>query len=188
MQKESKVQKEQPPENGELNGGVTGETAKAVGAGGAAARPPLGEIHPLAGPALRRGRRHPPAEGSPLQRQQQALVEALALARSIDYSAQEAIPPELLPRGKLPRPAKAVTVRGRYRFPESEFERLGVLKARLRDLGLKAGKNDLLRAGLLLLGALNDSELKAVMLRIDGVRGVRSGSTGKSGGKARGKA
>jgi len=115
-------------------------------------------------------RRRPPQADPALQRQQQALAEALELAQSIDYQAQPAIPPELLPRGKAGKARKAERVRGRYEFSPAEYRRLSELKAQLRRFGLKARRNDLLRAGLLLLGALNDAELKAVMLRVEGVR------------------
>lgn len=114
-------------------------------------------------------RRRATAADGALQRQQQALAEALALAQSIDYQAQPTIPPELLPRGKVGKGRKPQVVRGRYRISPEERDRLDELKAQARRLELKVRKNELVRAGLLLLGALNEAELKAVLLRIDGV-------------------
>lgn len=107
-----------------------------------------------------------------LQRHQQALVEALALAQSIDYAAQPAIPPEAMPRSQPERPrskGRLGEVR-RYRLTPDETVRMRRLKQQVAELGLKARRNDLVRAGLLLLGALNEVELKAVMQRIDSVR------------------
>ncbi len=117
-------------------------------------------------------RRRAAAAEAVLQRQQQALAEALALAQSIDYQAQPAIPPELLPRGKIAGKRKPEWVRGRYRLTPAERRQLDELKVQARSLELKVRKNELLRAGLLLLGALNEIELKAVLLRIDGVTRV----------------
>lgn len=51
-------------------------------------------------------------------------------------------------------------VRGKYSLPEDEYERMVELKQRLSQQGLTVKKCDLVRAGLILLAALDDADLK----------------------------
>ena len=59
-----------------------------------------------------------------------------------------------------------VLVREKFSIPEGEYEQLLEMKRRLSDLGLPAKKSELLRAGLLQLGVLEDVELKDALLKI----------------------
>jgi len=58
---------------------------------------------------------------------------------------------------------KAKTVRCSVRLAESEFRELGKLKKRLARQGVETGKEQLVRAGLLLLAHLDPSDLKTAI-------------------------
>lgn len=64
---------------------------------------------------------------------------------------------------------KAKLVRDSYTIPKSEFEVLDTLKARSINLGHAVKKSELLRAGIKLLQALSDSELKAAMQAVPAI-------------------
>lgn len=48
----------------------------------------------------------------------------------------------------------------RYKLADDEYARLTALKQRLETLGARVKRSELLRAGLLLLAAMNDAQLK----------------------------
>ena len=71
----------------------------------------------------------------------------------------------------FPRPLdkqlrKQQTVREKFALPASEYEQLLDLKARLAERGSPVKKSELVRAGLMLLAALDDDELTAVLTRL----------------------
>ena len=71
----------------------------------------------------------------------------------------------------FPRPLdkelrKQQTVREKFAIPAFEYEQLLDLKARLNDRGTPVKKSELVRAGLMLLTALDDDELSAVLVRV----------------------
>ena len=68
------------------------------------------------------------------------------------------------------KPRKAKLVRDSYAMPEGEYARIGELKKRLAAMGVDLKKSELLRAGILLLAALNDDELKAVSSRVERIK------------------
>jgi len=55
----------------------------------------------------------------------------------------------------------------RYKIPDNEYAQLTALKKRLMTLGVSAKKSELLRAGLMLLVALDDAFLKKAIARMD---------------------
>ena len=57
-------------------------------------------------------------------------------------------------------------LREKYSLLADEYEQLLALKKRLSDQGLPVKKGDLLRAGLALLVALDDDDLKGVVATI----------------------
>lgn len=61
---------------------------------------------------------------------------------------------------------KQQTVREKFALPASEYEQLLDLKARLAERGSPVKKSELVRAGLMLLAALDDDELTAVLTRL----------------------
>ena len=61
---------------------------------------------------------------------------------------------------------KRQTVREKFAIPAFEYEQLLDLKARLNDRGTPVKKSELVRAGLMLLTALDDDELSAVLARV----------------------
>lgn len=68
------------------------------------------------------------------------------------------------------KPRKVRLVRDSFTMPEHEYVRIGELKRRLQALGQGMKKSELLRAGLLLLDALNEVELKAVCARVERIK------------------
>lgn len=57
-------------------------------------------------------------------------------------------------------------VREKFTLLADEYAQLAVLKQRLAVQGVSVKKSELLRAGLLLLAALDDSELQAALARL----------------------
>lgn len=71
----------------------------------------------------------------------------------------------------FPRPLdkqlrKQQTVREKFLIPAFEYEQLLDLKARLSERGSTVKKSELVRAGLMLLAALDEDELAAVLARV----------------------
>jgi hypothetical protein len=66
--------------------------------------------------------------------------------------------------------AKTKLVRDRFTIPETEYEQLVELKKRLSALGFSIKKSELVRAGLLLLGAMDDTKLKAATAKLSAAR------------------
>lgn len=64
---------------------------------------------------------------------------------------------------------KAMLVRDRFVFPESEYMQLAEMKKRLSEQGMDAKKSVLLRAGFMLLSALDEDELKEILSRVPSV-------------------
>ncbi len=58
---------------------------------------------------------------------------------------------------------KEQTVRDRFTLPESEYARIGELKERCLQAGLRVKKSELLRAGLRLLARLDQARLKKLL-------------------------
>ncbi len=61
---------------------------------------------------------------------------------------------------------KAALVRERFTLLEIEYAQLAVLKKRLSDRGASAKKSQLVRAGLLLIAALDDAALQALLAKV----------------------
>jgi hypothetical protein len=66
-------------------------------------------------------------------------------------------------RTKAEKPKKPKSVRCKVRLAESEYRELGKLKKRLARQGVDTGKEQLVRAGLLLLAHLDASDLKTAI-------------------------
>ena len=71
-----------------------------------------------------------------------------------------------MPQSKSAKPRKIKLIRDSYAMPEAEYAQIAQLKQRLLELGESVKKSELLRAGLLLLAALDDSELQAALARL----------------------
>lgn len=92
-----------------------------------------------------------------------------AAAKKLTPAAPESETPVAAKRKRLskafPRPLdkmqkKIKLVRDSFTIPANEYEQLARLKKRLAAQGIGIKKGQLLRAGLLLLAAMNDTELK----------------------------
>lgn len=137
-----------------------------------------------AAPARARTPRKAPAVAETVAKHQKALAEALEQAEAICYDPPQA--PKAKPvkatkakPAKVEKPAKAEKpvkvrkpklVRDSYAMPEAEYAQIAVLKKRMGGLGGEVKKSELLRAGVAVLAALNDAELKAVMDRVERIK------------------
>lgn len=61
---------------------------------------------------------------------------------------------------------KERVVREKFSLPKAEYARLEALKGRLADQGLAVKKSQLVRAGLILLAALADEDLREVVSKV----------------------
>jgi hypothetical protein len=71
---------------------------------------------------------------------------------------------------KPPKAKKGKLVRNSYAMPEAEYARIGELKKRMAALGDKVRKSELLRAGIAVLAALDDDQLKAALRRVERIK------------------
>ena len=74
----------------------------------------------------------------------------------------------------FPRPLdkkfkKETLVRDRFTFPELEYAQFARLKKRLSEHEMSVKKSELIRAGLMLLSALDDNELKTLLSKVPAV-------------------
>lgn len=79
-------------------------------------------------------------------------------------------PPNKTKAHKAQKAKKGRLVRDSYAMPESEYARIGELKKRMAALGDKVRKSELLRAGIALLAALDDGQLKAALRRVERIK------------------
>lgn len=123
-----------------------------------------------------RSPRKPSAVEQTVAKHQKVLADALVKAQAIKYDQPKVMKqqaPKAAKSAKPEKPAKAKKiklVRDSYAMPEAEYARIGELKKRLAALGNEVKKSELLRGGIALLAALNDSELKAVMGRVERIK------------------
>jgi hypothetical protein len=75
---------------------------------------------------------------------------------------------------KEEKPAKVKKlklVRDSYAMPEAEYAQIGALKKRLSNgFSLDVKKSELLRAGIALLAALNDSDLQSALSQVERIK------------------
>lgn len=65
----------------------------------------------------------------------------------------------------------------RYKMPDNEFAQLTALKQRLETLGFGVKRSELLRAGLMLLVAMNDAQLQKAVAAVGCIEPARSPQT-----------
>ncbi|MCK9382548.1 MAG: hypothetical protein M0P95_15980 [Sulfuritalea sp.] len=65
------------------------------------------------------------------------------------------------------KPKKLKLVSNRYKIPDNEYAQLTAVKKRLLALGVSAKRSELLRAGLMLLVALEDVQLKKAVAQVE---------------------
>lgn len=106
--------------------------------------------------------------------QRKVLAEVLLEAQAINYEQAVGVGAAKTKKAaKLEKPVKAKKpklVRDSYAMPENEYARIGELKKRLAGMGSEVKKSELLRAGVAVLAALNDEELKAVLGRVERIK------------------
>lgn len=147
----------------------------------AAAKPAGQPLAPaVAQPAAKAKRvRKPSAVEQTVAKHRQVLAEALVEAQAINYEQPQTIRvPDAKPKkaaktakgNGAAKPRKPKLVRDSYAMPEAEYARIGELKKRLAGLGVEIKKSELLRAGVMLLAAMDDGELKAVAGRVERIK------------------
>ena len=82
--------------------------------------------------------------------------------------------PTTLPKPDVAKPKKFKCVSERYKIPGDEYAQLIALKKRLLLLGVGTKKSELLRAGLMLLVAMDDVQLTKAIARRKIVKAARA--------------
>lgn len=70
------------------------------------------------------------------------------------------------PKANGTKPKKLKMVSDRYKIPDNEYVQLTALKRRLLELGVSAKRSELLRAGLMLLVASEDAQVKKAVAKV----------------------
>ena len=142
------------------------------------------EVAPVAAPApavsataaataMARRVRKPTKEDETVARHQKVLAEALVMAQAINYEQPKVMRQAPAKGKKAVKPVKAKKVklvRDSYAMPENEYAQIGELKKRLVTMSVDVKKSELLRAGVAVMAALNDAELKRVMARVERIK------------------
>lgn len=138
-------------------------------------------VKPAAKPASTVATAKPPvarkrsAVDETVDKHQKELADALKQAEAIKYDKSKHIKPvakaaKSAKSAKAEKPAKTKKhklVRDSFAMPEGEYAVIGELKKRLAG---EYKKSELLRAGVAVLSALNEAELKAVMGHIERIK------------------
>ena len=117
--------------------------------------------------------RKPTKEDETVARHQKVLAEALVMAQAINYEQPKVMRQAPAKGKKAVKPVKAKKVklvRDSYAMPEIEYAQIGELKKRLATMSVDVKKSELLRAGVAVMAALNDAELKRVMARVERIK------------------
>ena len=134
----------------------------------------------VAAQARRSPARQPSREDEAVARHQKELADALQKAMAINHDAPKLEQPAVAESGKSGKAKKPKLVRDSFAMPQAEYARIGELKKRLAAMDAAAKKNELLRAGLALLAAMGDAELKAVVGKVER---IKTGRPAKNPGK-----
>jgi len=117
--------------------------------------------------------RKPTKEDETVARHQKVLAEALVMAQAINYDQPKVMRQAQAKGKKVVKPVKAKKiklVRDSYAMPENEYAQIGELKKRLAAMSVDVKKSELLRAGIAVMAALKDAELKLVMARVERIK------------------
>jgi len=117
--------------------------------------------------------RKPTQEDETVARHQKVLAEALVMAQAINYEQPKVMRQAPAKGKKAVKPVKAKKVklvRDSYAMPENEYAQIGELKKRLATMSVDVKKSELLRAGVAVMAALKDAELKLVMARVERIK------------------
>ena len=138
------------------------------------------EVAPVAAPApavsataKARRVRKPTKEDETVARHQKVLAEALVMAQAINYDQPKVMRQAPAKGKKVVKPVKAKKiklVRDSYAMPENEYAQIGELKKRLAAMSVDVKKSELLRAGIAVMAALKDAELKLVIARVERIK------------------
>ena len=117
--------------------------------------------------------RKPTQEDETVARHQKVLAEALVMAQAINYEQPKVMRQAPAKGKKAVKPVKAKKiklVRDSYAMPENEYAQIGELKKRLAAMSVDVKKSELLRAGIAVMAALKDAELKLVIARVERIK------------------
>ena len=117
--------------------------------------------------------RKPTKEDETVARHQKVLAEALVMAQAINYEQPKVMRQAPAKGKKAVKPVKAKKVklvRDSYAMPENEYAQIGELKKRLATMSVDVKKSELLRAGIAVMAALKDAELKLVIARVERIK------------------
>jgi hypothetical protein len=82
-------------------------------------------------------------------------------------SASEIKAPKVNKEAKKP---KLKVVRDSFTMPESEYRKIAAIKEICLKSGLQVKKSELLRAGVIALSTMNESQMKAVIISLDKIK------------------
>ena len=70
-----------------------------------------------------------------------------------------------------PKPAsKSKVVRDTFTFPEKDYKHIEAIQTRLMKLGISKNKSEIIRAGLVALACMTDSQIKEAQGRVEKVK------------------
>lgn len=113
------------------------------------------------------------AESSTVTKANRVRLSKVLAAKPGGRSAS-ALAPVKQPKSNGAKPKKVKLVSNRYKIPETEYAQLTVLKKRLLELGISAKRGELLRAGLMLLVASGDAQVKKAVAKVQLAKTGRS--------------
>ena len=120
-------------------------------------------------PARRKPARRPAAKAAAPVPAGGEAVGAPVEAPAVAETPEKGDTPEKAPE-KAEKPRKPRLVRDSYTIPQNEHQRLDAMKARALAYGVGIKKSELLRAGLLVLDALDDIGFRAAIERVEVIK------------------
>lgn len=101
------------------------------------------------------------------------VVSAKPVASKTAPTATKKVEPKKVVKAAKPAKEKMPKLkmeRDSFTMPKAEYAQLYILKDRLVKLGTPAKKSELLRAGIMLLGAMTDAALKTAMSKVPTIK------------------
>jgi len=107
------------------------------------------------------------AESSVVSKANRRIRLSKVLAARPTRKSESVTTAAMQPRLDGAKSKKDKRVSNRYKIPENEYEQLAGLKKRLLTLGVSVKKSELLRAGIMLLAAADDAQLKNAVAKVE---------------------
>lgn len=79
---------------------------------------------------------------------------------------------------KRDKPSRPKLIRDSFTMPESDYVRIKSLKSRLLTAGVEIKKSEVLRAGLVALAGMSDTQLQKVVAQVERIKTGRPSDKG----------